>query len=751
MKSRNLLCQVASIALAFGAQAAHAAGADQSAQAPAAAAADDDIVVTARRREERLQDVPVAVTAISAKAIDQRGIKTTEDLRYSVPSLQVAPSPFGSVVPGYTIRGQRQLEQLITQDPSVGVYFADVVQQRPHGTNSAVYDLASVQVLKGPQGTLFGRNTTGGAVLFVPNKPTFELGASAAVSIGDYNLRRGTVVLNVPLSSTLAVRAAGQITRRDGYNLNLTTNTRTDDERTESARLSILWEPGNGISNETIGTYFHENDAGNGFALTAVRAGSTAGKTAGTFEALARQQARSIHIIENDWAPSAFVDSYQLINTTKIPLSDEVTLKNIVGFRHVHSNVVLDFDGGPTTVFHTANDLNADQFTNELQLSGTTPDKRLNWIGGLYYFRESGDDVQKSFLGGDRINDGFARNYSISGYLQGGYKLTDQLTLTAGGRYTHDTRYLNARSKIGNPPTCRLTDANGAKLNPCTKEVSTQFNSPTWTLSLDYKPNDDTLLYLAHRRGYRSGGWNLRSLAPINFVPFKPETVYDVEGGVKVDLFDKRLRINVAVYHQWYKDIQRTISAVVPGTNPPTVATNVVNAAAAKIYGGEVEITARPIDLIEIGANAAFIHEKYDRFADTIGDLSYNRFTLVPRFQGSAYVRLNLPLASDQGDAGMQLGVYHQSSQEASDINTPFPIKPYTLLDFSANWNRVMGSPVDLSVFVKNITDKEYTTSAISQYGDKFGTHVGIGAQAESIGAPRTFGMEVKVHFGAGV
>ena len=736
---------------------AWAAAEDAEQQAEPQDAIGNDIVVTARRREERLQDVPVAVTAIGEKLLDQRAIKTTEDLRYSVPSLQVAPSPFGTVVPGYTIRGQRQLEQLITQDPSVGVYFADVVQQRPHGTNSALYDLSSVQVLKGPQGTLFGRNTTGGAVLFVPNAPSSELGGSASIAVGNYNLRRGTVVLNVPITDNLFIRGSGQITRRDGYNLNLTTGQRVDDERTESARFSVRWQPMETITNDTIFTYFHERDNGNGLIITAVRPNQP-NDTAGTLtqlaaarEALLRQQGRSMHVIENNHPSSAYVDSYQIINTTKLDLSDTMSLKNIMGFRHVRSIVSLDFDGSPATLFHTRNDLNSDQFSNEIQLSGTSLSDRLNWIGGFYYFRESGDDIQNSVLGSPRINDGYGRNTSVSAYLQGGYKLTDKLTLTAGGRYTFDTRFLIARSKIGDPPTCRLTDENGVKLNPCSKTVSTGFESPTWTVGLDYKPDSDTLVYLTHRRGYRSGGWNLRSLTPLNFVPFKPEYVTDVEAGFKVDLFDRRLRINAAAYHQWYRDIQRTISATVPGSNPPTVATNVVNAASAKIYGGEIEIVARPIDLLEFGANAAYMHEKYDKFEDSVGDLSGNRFTLAPRFQGSAYARVNLPLAADQGEAGIQLGVYHQSSMEASDINTPFPLKPYTLLDLTANWNRVMGSPVDVSFFIKNLTDKEYTTSAIAQYGDRAGLRFGGGAQAETIGAPRTIGVEMKVHFGSGV
>jgi iron complex outermembrane receptor protein len=715
----------------------------------------DDIVVTARRREERLQDVPVAVTAISAKGLEQRAIISTEDLRYAVPSLQVSPSTFGAAVPGYTIRGQRQLESLLTQDPSVGIYFADVVQQRPHGTNAAIYDLASVQVLKGPQGTLFGRNTTGGAVLFNPAKPTDQFGGSLSVTGGNYDLRRGTAIINIPLTDDFMIRAAGQITRRDGYNRNLTTGLRTDGERTESARFSVRWLASDTVTNDLVLNYFHENDSGSGLIVTGVRPlddplqpNSPAARTPGALAGFARQRARSVHVIENNFQPSAFTRAWGLSNTTAIEATDLITVKNIFGYRHVKAINSLDFDGLPVVLFETTNYLKTDQWSNEFQVIGHTADNRLNYIGGVYVFEESGDDIQSSYLGGPRVNNGYGKNTSWSGFLQGGYKLTEQLTLTAGARYTIDDRKLIARSTIGSPPVCRITDAQGNRLNPCARPASTAFSSPTWLVSLDYKPDTNTLLYVAHRRGYRSGGFNLRSLTPSTFTPFKPETVYDVEGGVKVDLFDRRLRINGAIYNQWYKDIQRTVSFVPPGAT--LVSTSVINAADAKIKGGELEVTARPIDLIELNGNVSYTDAKYSSFRDACCDLSRNKFTQVPKLQASGYARVNLPLPPEQGEAGIQLGIYHQSSMEVSDLNTPISIRPYTLLDLNANWNRFLGSAFDVSVFVKNLTDKEYTTSGIAQYGSD-AQHLSLGVQAETIGAPRTVGVELRYHFGEGI
>lgn len=750
--------------------------AQDEAAAPPMARDTGDIIVTARRVEERLQDVPVAVTALTSAALEQQGVRAPEDLRYHVPALQITPSPFGASVPGYTIRGQRQYEQLLTQDPSVGVYFADVVAVRSHGTNSAAYDLASIQVLKGPQGTLFGRNTTGGAVLINPNRPTDRFGGSIAVEAGNYDLWRGTAIVNIPVSDTLMIRAAGQITRRDGYNRNITLGTRTDDERTESGRLSVRWKPVDGITNDIVFQYFHEDDAGVGMAagdvntallLRALPPATAAATTAAAAAAVARQRGRSMHIIENDFASMAKISAYTLANTTEIVATDHLTVKNIFGFRHVLARNNLDYDGMPVVIGHTSSYVKVDQYSNELQLIGNWD--RLNMIGGLYYFSESGDDIQSSILPIARVNDGYASNYSYSAYLQGGYKLTDQLTLTLGARYTLDDRKLNARSKESIYPLassdpravslapadlrCRIV-IDGVRLDPCSKKVSVSFDSPTWLASLDYKPSQDILLYAAHRRGYRSGGFNIRSLTAGQFVPFAPETVYDVEGGIKSDFFDRRLRINLAVYRQWYKDIQRAISFIPPGAT--LITSTILNAAKATLTGGELEVTARPIDLIQLSGNLAYVGTKYKDFRDAIGDASNNKFAWAPKWQWGGTVRLNAPLDESQGDAGAQISVYHQSAMQNNDFNGPRPIAGYTLLDFTGNWNRVMGSAFDLSVFVKNITDKEYVTSSIAQLGSPgnppaFPARSGLGIQGESVGAPRTFGLSVRYHFGEGI
>ena len=698
-----------------------------------------DVVITARRVEERLQDVPVAVTAISSEKLEARAINGMEALRYSAPSLQISPTSFGNAVPGYTIRSQHVQEDLITQDPAVGIYFAEQVQLRPHGTNQVLYDLASVEVLKGPQGTLFGRNTTGGAILINPQKPRQDFEGLATIEGGNYDLKSGTAVLNIPLSDTLAVRAAGKIVRRDGYVHNLTLDNRSDDDRNESARLSLLWSPTPTFTSYLIGNYFHENDAGVGYYISAIRPGSAATTTPGLPEALARQLARDIYHIENNLQSSAFVRAWTISDTSTLDIN-EATIKNIVGYRKVDSFTVFDSDGSPVTFFPSQNRLDANQFTEELQASGKALGDRLSYIAGLYYFREHGRDIQNSILSGaTRQNDGEGTNKSYSAYAQFGYKLRDNLNLTVGGRYTIDNRINVSRNLLAGQ--CRLVDAAGVRLNPCIKRFETTFRSPTWLVSLDYKPTANTLVYLTHRRGYRSGGWNLRANNPTEQVPFKPEYVYDIELGLKTDLLDRHLRVNAAVYNQWYQDIQRTLSFGVP------LATVVLNAGRATIKGGELEVTVLPAAWVELTGALSYSKAKYQKFtAPNLGDLSDNVFSQAPHHTYSGTLRFNLPVPEATGPMSIQFSYYHQSKIYINDLNQPPypdpPLSGYGLLDITGDWRNVMGAPVDLRFFVKNVTGKQYFTGGSSVYAS-------VGVQTPTIGSPRRFGISATYRFGA--
>jgi iron complex outermembrane receptor protein len=735
-------------------------------------ASASDIIVTARRRDERLLDVPLAVTAISGDTLAQKKIDNVEALRFVAPSLMVSAGSFGKAVPGYTLRGQRSLESILTQDTSVGIYFAEVVQQRPHGTNSAIFDLASVEVLKGPQGTLFGRNTTGGAILFNPNKPTFETEGMVQLEGGNYDLKRGTAVINIPLSDTLAIRAAGRITRRDGFVRHLIgadyTNPfqnsirtglgfksvtgskagyRSDDERTEAARLSLLWKPSDIFTSYFVGSYFHQDDHGTGFAIGALNKAVGFGLNPVVAESYDRQQARSkFWTTEANFHPAQKAKVWGISNTSTLELGG-ITLKNIFGYRKLNVAGVYDFDASPAIAFESGNGLKSNQWSEEFQVSGDISD-RVNFITGLYWFRESGRDTQYSILFGTRANDGIAKNESSSAYAQFGAKLTDQLTLTVGGRYTVDDRKLFALNKLNG--NCRIVDSAGLPLDPCFKAFDKSFKSPSWLVSLDYKPNDDMLVYLSHRRGYRAGGWNLRANRSTEQISFKPENVYDIEAGFKAQLFDGKFSVNGAVYQQWYKDIQRTVSFIpAPGQ---ALATVQLNAASAKVRGGELEVTARPIEFLELGGTVSHVDARYSKFLTPAGaDFSNANFAQAPRWTYTLSGRIFLPTGGDVGEVSLGANYFHQSSMWMTDLNVQtingvdtavdVPTPGYGVLDVSLDWKQVSGMPLDLSVYAKNVTNKEYYTGGSSVYSS-------LGETFVAFGAPRQIGASLTWRFG---
>jgi iron complex outermembrane recepter protein len=731
------------------------------------ASALEEVVVTARRREENSQHVPIAITVLSGEDLYKNSVTDMEKLRFQAPSLQVSPTPFGASVPGYTLRGQRQLESLATQDPSIVVYFADMPFMRPHGTNGAFYDLASVQVLKGPQGTLFGRNTTGGAVLVTPHRPTHNAGGELTAEFGNYNLYGLTAVFNAPLTDTLAMRVAGRFRKHDGYTTNLFNGRKLDDEDTNNLRLSLLWQPSEALDIYTVYQKYKMNNAGQGWRNLNI---NTAAAVQGTTLATLQSDTNTVrsadwHTVINDQNSRENVDTWSISNTSSLQL-EAITLKNIVGYRSIKTDISFDYDAssariigagtGNISLFNSQNNLDGDQFSEEFQVLGTALDKRLDWISGLFYFREKNFDDQRSDLFGRRANTGTGTNKSHSVFAQGTYRFAgiEGLSITAGYRYTWDKRQLDAENRIQSLAqtalNCRLTVA-GVPLNPCLRTTKYDGGAGTYLLSAEYQLTEQTLTYLAHRHGYRSGGLQLRANAATEPTMFDPEYVDDIELGLKstFSLGGMRMRTNVAVFDQKYKDIQRTLSFN-PAPGQP-LATLVINAAKATIQGGEFEVTLLPTDRLELTAFFGYTDAHYDSFTNPgISNaalaipgrpLKDNEFAMVPKISASASARYQLPLASAIGEVSIQGNWYTQSKMQLSDINSPNgQVASYDLINLAADWQAVYGKPFDLRLFVQNATDKDYALGGISVWTTGF--------ESVTLGAPRTFGFSVRYRFG---
>lgn len=727
----------------------------------------EEVTVTARRREESNQRVPVAITSVSGDALERASIKTVEELRFVAPSLQISPTPFGNAVPGYTVRGQRQLESLATQDPSVVVYFSDVPMMRPHGTNGGFFDIANVQVLKGPQGTLFGRNTTGGAVLITPNRPTDRFEGELSVGVGNFSAYNTTGVINVPITDTLAIRAAGQMRKHDGYTRNLVDGRDLDAEDSWAGRLGVLWNPSESLEVYTVFQKTHFDAAASGWRLLAVNPAGAYGAFPAAIaqlqQTLATLQNSDWHTVADDSAIVEQSDTWSLSSTITWEIGG-VTLKNIAGYREVETFARFDYDGSPATVtgagtgtvslFNSQNTLNGDQWSEEFQILGTALDDRLDWIVGAFWFKEENYDDQRSDLFGRRANIGTGTNESRSIFAQGSYEIPaiEGLSFTAGYRHSWDDRKLlsqNQLQSLAQPVMgCRLRNADGTIPNPCRRVTELDGNEGTYTIGLDYQLTDPTLVYLSHRHGYRSGGLQLRANLETERTTFDPETVDDYELGLKttLDLGSSTLRVNTALFNSDYKDIQRTLSYIPVGAS--ALSTAVLNAAEATIRGGEIELTFIPVEQLEISGFYGYTDAQYDSFpspgAITLPvpgrPLKDNEFAMLPKTTASATVRYTQPLGA-AGEASFQVNWYTQDEFQMTDINDPNgSIPSYDIVNAAVDWRDVMGKPIDVRAYVKNLTDEEYATGGTSVWTTGFITAI--------LGAPRTYGLELRYRFG---
>ena len=746
----------------------------------------EEIVVTARRREENLQAVPISVTAMSGEQLAESGVTTVRDLQAHVPSLVVNTQGTDRMVVGFGIRGMRSASFLVLDDPAVGTYFAEGLQARTYGFGEMLFDIASVQVLKGPQGTLFGRNNTGGAILVEPNKPklsTFE--ANAKVIAGDYSRYGGEATVNIPMGSAMSLRVAGSIDKRNGYSKNLLSGQEWDGVDTQAARVSFLIKPSDALSSNTIFDYLHADQSPSSSRLVGFTPLVSAGFRTLFTPSLNRQQARDISDFEslvgsngpNDGfapfrcaanpllkcrsstEPRIRLKNWGVLNNTSFQLTDSLTLKNIVSYRDIlYHNEGVDNLSGSALGIQSNQRNESNTLTEELQLQGKSFGGSLDWIFGGYFLRERGSEFAPNYqftVANWNATTGSGENKSWAAFAQGTYHFTPALSATLGGRFTwdkriaHDDSYTISGSTGAKTCQVRAEDGTPLPVNACTMTGESSFSEPTWTASVEYKATDDILLYGTSRRGYKSGGFSLRAHRPQRF-GYRPEFVTDFEAGLKADWdIGIPLRTNLAVYYSKYKDIQRQVTDT---TLTPTV-TYVFNAAKAHVTGGEFEFTVIPLKGLEFSGYASMSKARYDEYIDPATtaaglsdplrgrDLSSQRFTSIPDYQGGLSIKYTLPLPETIGAVSVRAdGTYQSKSwwdptKAAEDVAEQ---PAFGLLNVRADWTDVMGIPLDLAVYATNVTDKEY----------QVGGSVIAGIAAAVYGAPRMIAGEVTYRFG---
>lgn len=805
---RTVLLATAAAGICGSAQA-------QTSPAPAAeqdAESDDasgDIVVTARRREERLLDVPVSVTLLTGEGLAAKGVTRVDDLPNATPSLKLTPAAGRRSASAYQLRGISASESLITQDPTVGIYVNDVYRARATGTNQSFYDIANVQTLYGPQGTLFGRNATGGAILINTNKPTDQLEGSLEVSYGRFDRFQATAVLNVPLSDTLQVRLAGQRLRSDGFGTNVSTGGQLGGTNTWSGRASILFNPTSAIENLLVVSGYKANDQGTVNVLYGTRTSGAANEfgqvpalsrsafLAGLANAsLANQRVIGPYRAALD-APGATItapglgtvplgafgltapllngtrtrgaDPFErarnvsVSNTTTVELSDTITLKNIFGYNYTSLTASTDLDATPIKLIDTYYETTNKQYSNEFQIQGESG--RLNWVVGGLYFIEKGLDYQPAvqfvqFFATSRLA---GVNKSMGAFAQGTYAITDQLNFTAGARYTKDKRRVRYSELLGGlsnlaTPGVDLLATSGCFLLPalindgtCARAVSASFSEPSWTASLDYKPSEDVLFYLAHRHGYRSGGFNTRILNGSaadqldSSQPFRPETVNDVELGFKGTFRtgDVVIRPGLALYKAWYKDLQKQGGRT---TAAGTGITLIQNSGGADVKGLEANLGLSFGRMVNLETFLGIVDGKYKDYPSQAVPTTFVSLPFgASKYTGGATLTVT-PI--DDDSTGRISGVASWSFQSSYFSENSLPTRNQEAkvgsqnnLNLELNWENIAGSNFGLSAWAKNVTNEV-------RYLGVLDLIPGFGLAVATVGEPRTYGLTLKFRFG---
>ncbi|WP_298464141.1 TonB-dependent receptor [uncultured Erythrobacter sp.] len=604
-----------------GAGAAIAQDAESDSSGTQVSQGNADIIVTAQRKEQSLQKVPVTVSAFTSEDLGRLVTTDIGDVVEFVPNVNTFNNAnVLGTANAYFIRGTGNSESIATFDPPVSSYVDDILVPRQGSSNISLFEVERVEVLRGPQGTLFGKNTTGGAVNIITKKPEDEFYVSGEIAYGRFNRLelRGTV--NTPVTDDLAVMVSGFYVDDDGW---ITSTVTGDDnygeDRGWGVRGALRWHLSDTVTWDANVTrvnsigYIPGTSGPVGLPFPAPIEDTDAGDWRTT---TARQQSCRTGANPREWLANNCawnqVDETAVASSLKIDLGGS-NLEFITGYRNTDHRFAVDFLGNrlsqPLSAFAITNDSTHQLFSQEVKLTGTLLDGFFSYTTGVYYLDERNvTDFQDyiAFGGGapfeiaDRLLKNDTRSFAV--YSQWDANVTDKLTLTAGLRWTDEEKTLDLE----------VFGAAGFTENdiPFPDELNTSRFTPKF--GIQYQATPDILLFVSATNGFKSGGWNARATNPAAFADFGPEKVWSYELGFKTDLLNDRLRLNATVFHADFTDLQ--INSALPNTAPPIFVTG--NAGDSETTGIEVEMSAVPVDGLRIFGSFGYQDATYTSLSD---------------------------------------------------------------------------------------------------------------------------------------
>jgi len=722
----------------------------------------EEIVVTAQKRSENLQDVPVSVTAFSGETLTERGVTNVIGLNNLAPGLRVS-SGDAAANPKIFIRGVGLSDFNPNSSSGVGIYVDGVYVGSPLAQMAGFYDIGQIEILRGPQGTLYGRNTNGGAVNITTKRPTQSFTAEAAAEYATYNAVNLNAAVGGPvIADKLSFRVAGQYVKDDGYTYNRVTGNDVNDTDYWAIRLSALWNP-----TDDIEVLFQANRFANRGSATqpqhrALFPGTPAATGPDGFCAPAYYSSGQCgdafgyaDTDKNDRALDANLegkDKIDLFGTSAQATWDlgAVSLVSVTAYSWAHRNAFENTDASPAQMLEINYLARQQQFTQELRLqSNDNPDSRFNWVIGAYYMDETVKDASTQdvlrdlrplFPAGFSLADSVAafsypytqktKGYAVFG--QTDYKITDRLTGTVGLRYSSDEKSFDYQS-----------EAEGGLIVLLTSNQKKTFSAWSGRLGLRYELTDDANVYATYNRGYKSGGFfGGLATTPEELEPYDNEQLDAYEIGLKTQLFDRRVRLNLSAFYYDYQDQQVFAQTVRNGLTVLVLD----NAASSEVYGAEVEVSARVTQNLRIDAGLSLLKAEYGEFLSNDGDndptndkdYTGNRLPQSPEMTFNIAATYSYPLASGAQLSGTVDAAYSSKIYFDNSNAERLSQDAVWIAGVQGSWKSPDGA-IEAGAFARNLFDETYYVS-ISNIDS-------LGVDLLTLNRPRSLGVFLRYHY----
>ncbi len=740
-KRRILLSGVACAALAFPALAQTSL---------------DEIVVTAQKRSESVQDVPIAITALSGETLERLDVRDVQDLPSVTPGLQIKTSD-ASADPKIFIRGVGLNDFNANSNGAVGIYFDGVYVASPLAQLGQFFDLDRVEVLKGPQGTLYGRNTTGGTINLAPKAPSFTPSFDGSVEYGNADNAKAEMAAGGTLvENKLAARISGTYEHDDGDMLNRLTGHTLNETNRWAGRASFLFTPSDDLD-VTLQIHGGQNKGDSRYTYVRPLIPQTAQATGpdGLCRPSFYNSGQCTDVLGyantggNPYAGDYGLEGHDDVDLYGAALNvrwalGKVTLYSVTGYDFASRDDIEDTDGSPNDEFRSTYRAVQKDFSQEFRVEAPLAE-HIRGVAGLYYLHDDlSTDSEYDVLGAlrpmfvsptDPTGFSLANDVAIVGFpytetTDGGagfgqvdVDLADDVTLTGGLRYSDDYKKFSYQSTA--EQTFTLFSLDEAK----------NFSSVSGRAALEWRPTDQSMLYASYNRGFKSGGFfGGYTRDPADLAPYKDEVVDAYEVGSKNEWFDHRLRLNGAGFYYDYRNLQVYQLVERDGLTVQTFN----NASNARIYGVDSDITAVPLEGLELSLGGEYLNTEYLNYTSYGEDLSGNRLPSAPRWSLSGLVNYDHPIG-DYGSLNALLDISYRSTVYF-DSHQEFRLSQegYWLTDARVGWTAPNGH-LSAGLWVRNLFDKTYVVDINNL--DSFGF------DALSMGTPRRFGGYVKWHF----